>query len=61
MAGKKHPLPVSRGPYEWDREWPLISNSSLNLVGYFKSWGKELCNLKDLLLTKEHEFFVVKT
>lgn len=37
-----------------------LSNYSLNLVGYFKGGGKGLCNIKDLLLSKEHECFVVE-
>ena len=36
-----------------------LSNSSLNLVGSFESGGNGLYHFKDLLLSREHEFFVV--
>lgn len=36
-----------------------LSSSSLNLVVSSESGGKGICNVKDLLLSRAHEFFVV--
>lgn len=37
-----------------------VSNSSLNLVISSESGSKGIWNLKDLLLSRAHEFFVVE-
>lgn len=40
IMGEEHSLTASLGPCEWGYEWPLISNSSLNLVGSSESRSK---------------------